>query len=433
MTTLDRPRRVAIVTGHFVPSNLTGVHRSRLWAQHLAEFGWQPVIVTAHWRHYEERLDRDLAALVAPELEVIRTAALPTRPLRLVGDIGIRALVPLYRALADLARRRAIDFVHITVPSNYCALLGRPLHRRYGVPYGIDYQDPWVERSSGLYRPFSKAWLSQRLARLLEPWAVRDGRLITGIAPLYFEDVLARNPALRGRIVTASMPLGGSEQDFEAVRRQPRRTFLFDPADGHFHMIYAGALLPHAFGVLERLFEAIRDLTRTDPALMERFRLHFVGTGSVPTEPSSFLVKPYIERHGLTLWVDEHPNRIGFVDVLNHLTRASAILVLGSTERHYSPSKVFQTLQAGRPILAVLHEDSSAVQMLRASGAEAVVTMAEGALPSVDDFIQALRTVLTGAGAEPTRGRPEALDAWSARESARRLAMALDQALAGAG
>jgi hypothetical protein len=128
-------------------------------------------------------------------------------------------------------------------------------------------------------------------------------------------------------------------------------------------------------------------------------------------------------------WVAEHPHRIGFVDVLNHLTRASAILVLGSTERHYSPSKVFQTIQSGRPILAVLHEESSAVDMLRASGAEAVVTMAEGALPAVEDLVQALRAILAGAG-QPIRRRPDALEAWSARESARRLAEALDHALA---
>ncbi|MDX1541173.1 MAG: hypothetical protein R3349_07185, partial [Geminicoccaceae bacterium] len=354
------PRRVAIVTGHFVPSNLAGVHRSRLWAQHLAEFGWQPVIVSAHWRHYEEKLDWDLDALVPRDLEVIRTRALPTRPVRLVGDIGIRAFVPLYRALAALARRRAIDFVHITIPSNYCALLGPLLYRRHGVPYGIDYIDPWVERSSGLYRPFGKAWLSQQLARWLEPWAVRDVRLITGISPLYFEDVLVRNPALRGRVVTAAMPYGGSDKDFEAVHDAPRPTFLFDPADGGFHMVYAGALLPRAVQVLERLFEALRRLSVDEPALIERFRLHFVGTGLVPDDPASFFVRPYIERFGLEPWVDEHPSRIGFVDVLNHLSQASAILVLGSTERHYSPSKVFQAVQAGRPLLAVLHEESSA-------------------------------------------------------------------------
>ena len=87
--------------------------------------------------------------------------------------------------MREIARRREIDFVHVTIPSNYCAPLGRLVHRRLGVPYGIDYIDPWVPRTPDPGRPFSKLWLSHKLARLLEPWAVRNARLITGISPLY--------------------------------------------------------------------------------------------------------------------------------------------------------------------------------------------------------------------------------------------------------
>ena len=52
--------------GHFPPSNLAGVHRSRLWAQHLPEFGWEPIIVTAHSKYYEEKLDPALLKLSIP-------------------------------------------------------------------------------------------------------------------------------------------------------------------------------------------------------------------------------------------------------------------------------------------------------------------------------------------------------------------------------
>lgn len=422
-------RRVAIVTGHFPPSNLAGVHRSRLWAQHLREFGWEPIIVTAHWQYYEESLDWDLHALVDPDLRVIRTPALPTKPVRLVGDIGIRAFGPMYRALADLAGRREIDFVHITIPSAYCALLGRLLHRRHGVPYGIDYIDPWVHRTPGLERPWTKLWLSQRLAEVLEPWAVREARLITGISRPYFEDVLTRNRQLEGQAVAAAMPYGGSEADYDAIRENPRPTFLFDPTDGNFHMIYAGAMLPLAYPLLERLFAAIADLMRREPDLMARFRLHFVGTGKSPGDPTGYNVKPYAERFGIERHVDEHPHRIGYVDVLNHLGRADAILVLGSTERHYSPSKIFQSVQSRRPVLAVLHEESTAVAVLREGRAGVPVTFAEGELPPVEAFADALRLVLQGRAPAPERIDWRVFEAYSARESARVLAGALDQAI----
>ena len=123
-------KRVALVAGHFPPSNLAAVHRARLWAQYLPEFGWSPIVVTTHPRYYEERLDPDLEMLVPPDLRVIRTGALSTRPLRLVGDIGARGFWWHYRALGQLAAAGEIDFVHITIPSNFSAPLGRLLHRR---------------------------------------------------------------------------------------------------------------------------------------------------------------------------------------------------------------------------------------------------------------------------------------------------------------
>jgi hypothetical protein len=326
-------------------------------------------------------------------------------------------------------RERRIDFLLFTLPSNYVALLGRPLRRRFGVPYGVDYIDPWVHAWPGAEKRFSKSWASCQLAKLLEPWAVRDARLITGIAQAYFADVLARNPHLQQQAVTAAMPYGGSERDFEAVRANPRATFLFDPDDGNFHMVYAGAMLPRGYTILEKLFVAIRQLVDTKPALMARFRLHFVGTGRAPDDSQVFNVKPYIQRFGLEEWIDEYPHRIGFVDVLNHLTQASAVLVMGSTERHYSPSKVFQAVQSRRPVLAILHEESTAVGILRESGAASPVTFANGTLPSEESVAAALEDVLRGRVADPEAIDWTAFDAYSARSSARQLAEALDRAL----
>src|SRR6516164_4996707 len=98
-------KRIALVTGHFPPSNLAAVHRSRLWARYLPEFGWKPIIVTTHWDYYEERLDPTLMDLVEPHLQIIRTKAIPLRPVRIVGDIGLRALFWHVRALNELVMR----------------------------------------------------------------------------------------------------------------------------------------------------------------------------------------------------------------------------------------------------------------------------------------------------------------------------------------
>jgi hypothetical protein len=421
-------KRLVLFAAHFPPSNLAAVHRARLWAQHLPEFGYEPIVVTTHHDHYEEALDWELHALVPPELRVVRTRAFPTRPLRVVGDIGVRGFPWHYRALADLARRGEMDFLHVTIPSNHSALLGPLLRRRYGTPYGIDYIDPWVHAWPGSDVPWTKAWTAARLARVLEPCAVRDASLITGVAPLYYEEVLRRHPDLASRVVTAAMPYGGSERDFDAVRGAGRRPHLFDPSDGNFHVVYAGAMLPRAYPVLERLLDAVESLQRGEPDLARRLRLHFVGTGRSPDDPDGHTVRPHAVQRGLSDLVHEHPRRIPYGDVLNHLAYASGILILGSTEPHYTPSKAFQAVLARRPVFALLHERSTATALLRDARAARVVSFGE-ALPASDVLAEELARFMRD-GYDPKLVRWDFVDRHSARQSAHALAEAVTEALA---
>ena len=422
-------RTVALVAAHFPPSNLAGVHRARLLAQHLPEFGWRPIVVTTHWRHYEEGLDWGLASLIDPALEVIRTPAAPTRPIRIVGDIGIRALPWHLTALRRLWRVRRIDFVHITVPSFYSATLGELLYRRSPLPFGIDYIDPWVHPWPEAEKKYSKAWTSLQLAYRLEPWATRNAALITGVASGYFEGVLDRNPGLRASCLTAAMPYGFSALDFAAPTVGARGRTEFDSGDGCFHLVYAGALLPKAHSVLERLLQGVARLRALGSQAAHRLRLHFIGTGTSPSDPTGHNVLPLARRLGLAEVVNEHPHRMAYLDVLANLVGAGGVLVLGSTEPHYAPSKVYQAVQSRRPVLALLHEASAAVEVLEKSRAGAVITFTEQALPEPDRIAIALEAFLS-ASYDPSGVDWNAFEAYSARESARRMAAALDEALA---
>jgi hypothetical protein len=421
-------RRVALVSGHFPPSNLVGAHRARLWSRYLPQFGWEPVVVTGNPARYEERPDPDLERLVAPGLCVIHAATLPTRPIRIVGDIGLRSFYGCYRALAGMAARKELDFVLVTIPSNYLALLGRVVHRRHGLPFGIDYQDPWINRYPGVDQPFTKAWGSYRLAMLLEPWAVKDAALITGMAPGYVAGMLERNPAVAKNAVLAYMPMGTAPEDFELVRTLHRKPFLFNPGDGHFHMIYAGALLPAGVVVLEAFLAGLRRLRETTPASAERLRVHFVGTGTSPDDPRGHRVLPRAEAAGVEEMVSEHPHRIGYVDTLNHLEQSDAVLVIGSTERHYTPSKIFQGMLSKRPVFALLHEESTAVGMIRTAHSGEVLTLTEEAMPTAQAIAGSLQAIIERPSAALAAIDMTAFEAYSARESTRALAEALDQA-----
>src|SRR5262249_32898060 len=195
----------------------------------------------------------------------------------------------------------------------------------------------------------------------------------------------------------------------------------FDPTDGCIHLVYAGALLPKAHGVTERLLQAIARLrTRGTPAA-HRLRLHFIGTGRTPTDPNGYNVLPLAHRLGVADAITAHPPRLPYLDVLANLVHAGGVLIVGSTEPHYTPSKVYQAVQSRRPVLALLHEASTAIDVLEMSRAGMVIGLTERALPEPDQIADAIEAFLT-APYDAQAVEWSAFDAYSARESARRMA-----------
>ena len=169
-------KKILIISPHYPPSNLAAVHRSRLFSQHLPAFGWNPIILTVHEDFYEEALDWNLHKLITYNQRIEKVSAIKVGKPRLVGDIGLRAYFQLRRRALELIRAEKIDFVYIPIPSFYTALLGPYLFKRTGIPYGIDYIDPWVHQFPGSERIFSRHWFSTQLANILEPIAVKHAR-----------------------------------------------------------------------------------------------------------------------------------------------------------------------------------------------------------------------------------------------------------------
>jgi hypothetical protein len=168
------------------------------------------------------------------------------------------------------------------------------------------------------------------------------------------------------------MPYGGEESDHDFIRNREKE---HAPSSSTIKFIYAGAMLPKAYKPLEEVFKALNSLQTTSLGLPtegelagSNLQLNFIGTLGT--------IKPFAEQYNL--WgsaVLEHPDRIPYLDVLSRLDAADAVFILGSTEPHYTPSKVYQAVLSGKPILAVLHEASTAVKVLRESMAGIVVTM----------------------------------------------------------
>ncbi len=363
-------KKILILYPHFPPSNLAGVHRARLFAQHLPSFGWKPVIITVHENFYVEKLDMNLVKLLPADLRIEKVNAFSNQKIRLIGDIGLRGFLQLYKKAKALIKNEAFDFLYIPIPSFYCALLGRMLHASTKIKYGIDYIDPWVHTFPGSEKVFSRHWFSTKLAKFLEPIAIKRASLITGVAEGYYQSVLERNPYLKN-IVTGAMPYGGEPQDHAIVHSLHIEPYLFKKDNTKIQFVYAGAMLPKAYRPLKEIFKSIV----SNKSKFQNVEFHFIGTGKTPNDKNGFNIKTLAEKYGL--WntiIFEYPARIPYLDVLVHLSIANAVFILGSTEPHYTPSKVYQAILSEKPIFAILHKESSAVKVIEKANAGIVLS-----------------------------------------------------------
>jgi hypothetical protein len=433
-------RKVLMVSPHFPPDSSAASHRVRLLAPHLDAAGWTPTVVTLEPSAYEGRLDCDLESLVPPSLRVVRARAWQPGSTRWagLGDLGVRAFTGLRHTCRTLLSRERFDALFITVYPVYPALLGAGLKAEFRVPFVLDYQDPWVGawgQSVGGGPGGALDWksrVSRRVGTWLEPKAVNAADAIVAVSQGTIDGIVERMPAA-GRLSHAVIPLGFEPDDFESLRARPPMASHFDPADGLVHLCYVGTLLPAGIDTLRLLLRALERARRDDPAAA-RVRFHFFGTSN-QSSSGAYRVLPVARECGVADAVTEVPGRLDYLDALSVLTHASGILLLGSSERHYTASKLYPALLAKRPVLALFHEVSSVVSILRTAASEPTVrVVAYGDGPPADARVGEvachLRALAAACVYRAGDVALERVDDVSARQLARQLAAVFDRVAA---
>src|SRR5262245_32133054 len=365
-------RRVLVISPHFPPDSSAGTHRVRLLAPHLSHYGWEPTILTLEPDAYEGQLDHGLPALLPSSLRVVRCRGWSARWTRRVGvgDLGLRSFVGLYREAVRLLRSEFFDALFITIFPAYTSLIGPLLVRRFQIPFVLDYQDPWVSAWGSTVgggpggRVDIKSRISRRLAVGLEPYAVRAASAITAVSTGTYEPILARHPGISP--VVDAIPIGAEPRDF-ANSHTSSATLPFDLSDGRIHVCYTGTILPLGIETLNAFLQGVRRLRDRRPDLYARLRLHFVGTSNQTVHTDELRVLPHAEAIGVADIVDEIPTRLPYTVVLEIQAQASVLVAMGSSEAHYTASKIFPLLLAGRPLLAIYHEQRSVSSILARS------------------------------------------------------------------
>jgi hypothetical protein len=416
--------RVVLVAPEFPPSNSAGAHRPRLLAKHLPAFGWTPTVLTVRPEQIEGPVDPMLERLLDPALTIVRTAAIPIKPLRIIGDLGLRSLPAHARALASMIGRGNVGAVVLFGPPWFSFALGPMMKRRFGVPYVVDYIDPWITASSAT-RPFpEKAWFYHRAAAAIEPGVLRSAAHVTAVSEGILEDLRSRYPWLEASRMSA-MPYGAEPDDLEAALRLGLTPPDFSSDDEDVTMSFTGAVQPTSHPLVTALLRALGAVDQSRPAARPRVRLRAYGTSNLTWGHGRHTILPMARELGLDHLVSEIPERIPYLQAMSVLQACGIVLVMGSTDAYYHASKLYPAIVSGRPILAVCHRDSSIKRVVEQTGA--------GMCVAFSDPLELQSQVGEIAGAiESLAGRPRrkpdaaAIEPFTARASTACLARVLD-------
>ena len=431
-------QRILIVSPHFPPINAADHQRVRMSLPYFQEFGWQPHILTVKSECIEGGVqDLFLTKTVPDNIPITYTKTLPFKHTRRIGlgSLGLRSFPYILRAGDRLLTQQKFDLVYFSTTVFTLMALGPRWYRRFGIPYVVDFQDPWLSnyyQESGTPPPGGnlKYKFAQLQARLLEPKTLRKVTHIISVSPKYPQILRQRYPYLNPQQFTV-LPFGAPQVDFEQLPTLNVEQSLFDPKDGKRHWVYVGRGGHDMALALRTLFLGIQCHRRQNPEPWQLIQLHFVGTSYAPKELATKTVEPIAEEFGIADLVKEHTSRIPYFQALQTLVESDAILLIGSNDAGYTASKLYPCILARKPILGIFHHQSSVVEILHKCKAGQAVTFANNSKP--EDLLAEVTTQLDKLLNIPKGLQPQtdwlAFDPYTAKEMTRQQCEIFDNCL----
>jgi glycosyltransferase involved in cell wall biosynthesis len=378
-------RRLLVLCYFYPPLAGGGVHRVLGFTRHLPAHGWACTVVCAGEEDYWVR-DASLTAQVSAGTEVIRVSggsalAALIRLRRGGGEgrrsgrafAGLRSLSDWWllpdsyagwsrRAAAAAARRIArggVDAVLTSSPPDSAHLAGFELRRRFALPWIADFRDPWI----GLrFRDPPTAWHRARQATM-ERRVLEGADMVLAASRTHADDLTRQTvapPGARERLVVRR--LEHLPNGFEPEAGGER---IIDPASAgdHFTLVFTGtmSLMPDT----EVLLEALHDLLAQRPEARRRVRAKLAG----PFDSGYQDRATALGLTGIVEFTGPRPHA-----ATRALQRQADLLVLwkprGAGYRTMVPGKLYEYLDAGRRVLALLQPDDEAADLVRRAGGE---------------------------------------------------------------
>ena len=362
-------RRILIVTSSYAPTMIADMQRARQLAWELPELGWSVTILSPSIQYQAPACVDEDSALFFPANAQVTLAPEFARTLfrfARIGNIGWRALWPMWKAGKRLLRQNRFDLVYFSTAQFPLFLLGPLWQRQLGVPYVLDLHDPLTKEDSrhpAWLRSRFKYRVSRVVSKFLEAGVTKAATGLVAVSPDYIDTLRRRYGASeplwarprRAAVIPFSAPAGDLQS---AAERMARETVREGPP---YRIVYVGVGGPVMLRSFSLFCRALSELRAHSRKRCEGIRIELFGTmlGWKPGEP--LVLSDTADKFGIGDLVREAPGRVSYRSSLEILLGSDGVLVFGVEDRGFMPSKLFSYALSGKPLLASLHRHGPAL------------------------------------------------------------------------
>lgn len=350
------------------------MHRVRTSIQYFKNYGWEYEIVAVHPNFCQIDKD-DLLSLSIPSGTIIHhVKALSLKYTKYVGlgSLALRSLLFYRKTVDNLLKTKQYQLIYFSTTQFPILLLGPYWKKRFDIPFVVDIQDPWhtdyYEDKPKNQRP-KKYWFSYFFNKLSERITMKNVDGLISVSQSYLATLIERYPRLVN-IPKSTITFGAFKSDFDLAFNHSK--FLkvpFQTKADEVNLVYIGRGGHDMRLALNILFKAFNQGLSLYPSVFKKLRLHFIGTSYAAKGTGMPTIAPIAKEFGLADYVNEQTDRISFYDNIFSLLSADALMIIGSDDPQYTASKIYPYILADKPMLAILHDQSSALDIIKRTNA----------------------------------------------------------------
>ena len=357
-----------MIAYHFPPLAFgAGVERTLSFVRHLPALGWEPLVLSVDVRGYDA-VDPHSLKQVPANLQVRRAFTLDVK-----RDLSICGHYPQWTALPDrwvswqldgvrTGRRMLRDFAPQVIWSTYpiatAHLIATGLQQSSGLPWIADFRDPMLQDDYPAHPALRRSF------RTIERNVIGRARFCTFTSPSAVRTYQKRYPDRADRAIL--LENGYEEESFASLANAHAGTPT--GADRPLLLLHSGVVYPSERDP-SRLFEALARLARAGSIGPEHLRIRFRASHH------DTLLRRLAAANRVEAWIETLP-AIAHQAALQEMMEADALLIMqGANCNEQIPSKLYEYLRAGRPILALTDPAGDTANALQRMGVESVVRL----------------------------------------------------------